>query len=354
MAVLYRMNALSRVYEQAFLEGGIPYRVVRGTAFYERKEIKDVLAFLRLAVNPWDRLSLFRVGNMPPRGLGKKRLESLAEVLGKTGEGDGVSLWKRLEETGLGLRGKADEGVRALARHMRNLGERKNAVDEAIRYVMDDLEYAAFLRETEPENWEEREENVFELLSVIPSEGTLEEFLGEVALFTDLDRREDGSEDAVNLLTLHAAKGLEFPVVLLADTAKRFNLTDTKRPLLMHAALGVGMKRTDFDRRAAYTTLPRMAVARKLSGETAAEELRVLYVAMTRARERLIVVATFRDARRELYEGQTRAAESWLRQQSSHNYSGSAFEALVRNFRTKQIQSIQDYLNETKQSILEG
>jgi len=253
VAVLYRMNALSRVYEQAFLEGGIPYRVVRGTAFYERKEIKDVLAFLRLAVNPRDRLSLFRVGNIPPRGLGKKGLESLAEILEKTREGDDAFLWERLEETGAGLRGKAGEGVRTLARHMRNLGERKNAVGEAIRYVMDDLEYAAFLRETEPENWEEREENVFELLSVIPSEGTLEEFLGEVALFTDLDRREDGSEDAVNLLTLHAAKGLEFPVVFL-----------------------VGMEEGIFPH------------ARCIEEENGIEEERRLcYVGMTRAEERL-------------------------------------------------------------------
>jgi DNA helicase-2/ATP-dependent DNA helicase PcrA len=104
------MNALSRVYEQAFLEGGIPYRVVRGTAFYERKEIKDVLAFLRLAVNPRDRLSLFRVGNIPPRGLGKKGLESLAETLGKTREGDDAFLWERLEETGAGMRGKPARG----------------------------------------------------------------------------------------------------------------------------------------------------------------------------------------------------------------------------------------------------
>ncbi len=111
---------------------------------------------------------------------------------------------------------------------------------------------------------------------------------------------EASSGDAVKIMSIHKSKGLEFPVVVLADTAKQFNRTDTKKPLLMHAHFGVGLKRTDLQRRITYTTLPRMAVAKKLADELAAEELRVLYVAMTRAREKLILVSTFKDARREL------------------------------------------------------
>lgn len=114
------------------------------------------------------------------------------------------------------------------------------------------------------------------------------------------DTAETVSSDAVNIMSIHKSKGLEFPVVILADTSKRFNLKDTTKQLLIHAGLGVGMKRTDFVRRIEYPTLARLAVSKALTRETLSEELRVLYVALTRAREKLIVVATFPDAAREL------------------------------------------------------
>lgn len=108
------------------------------------------------------------------------------------------------------------------------------------------------------------------------------------------------SGDAVKIMSIHKSKGLEFPVVILADTTKRFNNKDVTKPLLIHAQLGVGAKRTDLTRRIEYTTLARMAVSKKLTQEMMAEELRVLYVAMTRAREKLIIVSTFSDAGKEL------------------------------------------------------
>jgi ATP-dependent helicase/nuclease subunit A len=114
------------------------------------------------------------------------------------------------------------------------------------------------------------------------------------------DAGETLSAGAVNIMSIHKSKGLEFPVVILADTAKRFNLKDAAKPLLIHAGLGVGMKRAELTRRIEYPTLPRLAVAKALTRETLSEELRVLYVALTRAREKLIIVATLPDAGREL------------------------------------------------------
>lgn len=111
---------------------------------------------------------------------------------------------------------------------------------------------------------------------------------------------ETSTGDAVKIMSIHKSKGLEFPVVILADTTKRFNNQDATKPLLIHAQLGVGAKRTDLTRRIEYPTLARMAVSKKLTQEMMAEELRVLYVAMTRAREKLIIVSTFSDAGKEL------------------------------------------------------
>jgi ATP-dependent helicase/nuclease subunit A len=106
--------------------------------------------------------------------------------------------------------------------------------------------------------------------------------------------------DAVRIMSIHKSKGLEFPVVILADTTKRFNRKDTAAPLLIHPELGVGAKRADLERRIEYPTLARLAVAKKLTLEMLSEELRVLYVAMTRAREKLIIVSTFADADKKL------------------------------------------------------
>ncbi|NMA25259.1 MAG: hypothetical protein GX936_06295 [Clostridiales bacterium] len=118
--------------------------------------------------------------------------------------------------------------------------------------------------------------------------------------FEPFEKKEAIPVDAVKIMSIHKSKGLEFPVVILADTAKRFNNRDASKHLLFHAQLGVGAKVTDLVRRIEYPTLARMAVAGKLKREMTAEELRILYVAMTRAKEKLIIVASFTDAGREL------------------------------------------------------
>ena len=254
MAVLYRMNALSRGIEQALLEKGISYRVIRGLAFYERLEVKDVLSMLRLAVNPRDSISLARVANVPVRGVGKKSVELLSEQLQKTAGIDAADVWKEIAETGGGLKGKSGSGVKELAKNMLQILELSSDVHEAVRSVLYSQGYEEYLKANYTEDWEERVENVLEILSLVPEEGDIAQVLTEIPLFTDQDAGND-TEDRVNLLTLHAAKGLEFPVVFI-----------------------MGMEEGIFPS------------ARAVDGESdLSEERRLCYVGMTRAMERLFM-----------------------------------------------------------------
>lgn len=215
IAILYRINAMSRIYEQKLMENLVPYRVIRGTAFYERKEVKDVLSFMRLAANPLDRVSLMRAGNVPVRGLGKKSLEKLADTILSFPALPPSDIWRLVSEGKSGLASKAALGASELATHMAAILERSRDVGEIIAYILEDLGYAEFLREQESETWEDRVENVRELTSLVPSGGDLSEMLAEASLFTDLETTDMSDRNSVNLLTLHAAKGLEFPVIFL-------------------------------------------------------------------------------------------------------------------------------------------
>lgn len=254
MAVLYRMNALSRGIEQTLLEKGIPYRVIRGLAFYERLEVKDVLSMLRLAVNPRDSISLSRVANVPTRGVGKKSVEILSEQLQMTAGLDPAAVWSEITKTGGGLKGKSGNGAKELAKNMLEILGSTSNVHEAVRTVLYSQGYEDHLKANYPEDWEERVENVLEILSIVPEDGDIAQVLTEIPLFTDQDTHDD-LEDRVNLLTLHAAKGLEFPVVFIA-----------------------GMEEGIFPG------------ARAVEGESdLSEERRLCYVGMTRARERLFM-----------------------------------------------------------------
>ncbi len=254
MAVLYRINAMSRVYEQQFLERGVPYKIVRGTAFYDRKEVKDVLSYLRAALNPMDRASLTRIANVPARGLGKKGLEKIFAFFDSLpGDLAPEEYWKALGEDKKVLDGKAAQGGRSLARHMLALLSKENDLDELLFYILDAIGYEAVLRHDDPDGWEERMDNIRELRSVVPAGESLAEMLAEAALFTDLEKTDFGEKGTVNLLTLHAAKGLEFPVVFL-----------------------VGLEEAVFPH---FKSME--------SREEMEEERRLCYVGMTRAEERL-------------------------------------------------------------------
>ncbi|HLY35566.1 MAG TPA: UvrD-helicase domain-containing protein [Candidatus Limnocylindria bacterium] len=260
IAVTYRINAQSRVLEEAFMRFGIPYQLVGGTRFYERREVKDALAYVRLARNPADRVALERVVNVPARGIGEKTIEELRAWA----ESHGTILWAAVEAAGdnpnLATRSRiALAGFAALMRPLMDL-----ARVEPPSVVFDAALERSGLKDAIDDGTDEgsdRWANVIELRNhaaefdeIAPPEG-LARFLEEVALVSDQDTLED-RPDRVTLITLHAAKGLEFPVVFIVGL---------EEGLLPH-------------RRA-------LEDERELE-----EERRLAYVGMTRAKDRLYLL----------------------------------------------------------------
>lgn len=220
-AVLYRTNAQSRSLEDALRRENVPYRVIGGMSFYERKEIKDVLAYLRLLVNPNDAASIRRVINYPTRGIGDKTQERLIRFA----QEEGLSLWQAIErvEDIDTLSTRAQNAVGKfrflIAKHASKLGEM--SPDDLAQEL---IQEAGLLDELRKEHTQEnlrRWENVQELISAIAEyvgeneDASISTFLQDVALLTDQDNEFDDGE-RVTLMTLHAAKGLEFPVVFIA------------------------------------------------------------------------------------------------------------------------------------------
>lgn len=224
MAVLYRTNAQSRVFEEMLIKSGIAYTMVGGTKFYERKEIKDALAYLRLLYNPHDSLSLLRIINVPRRGIGDATLARLQEYANASGQSLFEVVTNAADVPGLASRfaNKLDELSELLFELM---GE---AADVPVKQLLDDVllktGYLEELQSSKDPQDESRVENLKEMLSVTEEfavkcerngeEPTLENFLADVALVADIDDAELG-EEAVTLMTLHSAKGLEFPNVFL-------------------------------------------------------------------------------------------------------------------------------------------
>lgn len=215
-AVLYRTNAQSRSIEEAFVRYNVPYRVVGGVRFYDRKEIKDVMAYLRLIFQPEDRVSFERVVNVPGRGLGAKSLQNFFAWQ----QTNGLSLAQALNQAGQcpDLTPKARQAMNELGDVVESL--RRVSQDASVAGLIDSLlrriGYLDYLDDGTAQG-EARQENVKELLSVAQEyqDLGLAGFLEEVALISDLDSA-DFDGDAVTLMTLHAAKGLEFPVVFMA------------------------------------------------------------------------------------------------------------------------------------------
>ena len=217
IALLYRQNAMSRLYEQKFLQAGVPYRIVRGLGFYDRMEVKDVLSILRFALNPFDFAALERVADFAIDGMGKKRCNDFEEWLSDLREksGDNPSeIWSLIAGGAWKVSGKIDVSIRNFASHMCALNEiAEKGIIRAVDYVLEDLAYEEYLHDKDPESFEDRLDNVQELKSVLPK-GNLAQSLAEAALYTDADTQDSGL-DSVCLSTLHAAKGLEYPVVFI-------------------------------------------------------------------------------------------------------------------------------------------
>ena len=220
IAVLYRTHSMSRGFEESFSKQDIPYRVIGGTRFYDRKEVKDLLCYMRLIQNPGDDISFRRVINEPKRGMGDKSLEKL-ELLANLTD---ASLFDVLENgEGLdALAGKAEVSARQFVNMIRRFSDERH--DRKISEIYDALlRESGYLQTLEAQNTVEaagRIENLMEFKSVIydfedqDPDGTYESFLEKIALLTDVDNL-DAGEDAVSLMTLHSAKGLEFSVVFM-------------------------------------------------------------------------------------------------------------------------------------------
>ena len=216
--VLYRMNSQSRAIEEILRREDIPYKIVGGLKFYERKEIKDIISYLRIIYNPNDNISLKRVINEPKRGIGKTSLDNVQEISEKTG----ISMYeviKNAEQYGLNrLKANADPFIQ-LVEEMRGKIE-ELSISELIKQTLNKSGYVRALQNENTVEAESRIQNLDEFLTVAiefeeqEAENTLADFLEGITLSSDIDGMED-TENSVTLMTLHSAKGLEFPVVFL-------------------------------------------------------------------------------------------------------------------------------------------
>ena len=211
-AVLYRTNAQSRVLEEAFMRFGIPYKIVGGVKFYLRKEIKDIIAYLRVIQNPHDSVSLLRIINTPARKIGPKAIETVQTEATRMD----VSFFTALEKQ---EDSKAMKSFTELIHHFRNLSE-EFAVAGLIKHVIAESGYRDMLIADQSPEGEARLQNIQELLSVADKYEALEPrislatFLEEISLVSDLDSLDD-EPNSVTLMTLHSAKGLEYPIVFM-------------------------------------------------------------------------------------------------------------------------------------------
>ena len=274
-AILYRMNAQSNALEYAFKRNGVPYQVVGGTKFFERAEIKDMLAYLAVINNPSDDLRLRRIINNPPRGIGNTTIERVQDLASE----QGVPMMAVLQHAGeyavlKSAAGKLERFAQLIAalREMADtmeLAEFYDAVCEQTSYVRTLQEKGDVESRGRLENVQELKSNIVSFLENDPEDATLSGFLNEIALYTDLDSAT--SDNCVTMMTMHSAKGLEFPCVYV-----------------------VGVEEGIF---------PGERV--RYNDEEVEEERRLCYVAMTRAKERLTMTCT----RQRMLFGRTSVSE---------------------------------------------
>lgn len=262
LALLYRTHAQSRVFEEALRFANLPYRVVGGLRFYDRAEVKDLLAYLRVIHNPDDDVSLLRVINTPARGIGKTTIERLLDSVTQKGG----SVWKALGEVEQDSAQTA-AAAKSLARFRELIGMLQGRASEGAgpadlaHAVLEHTGYAQFLKDEDSVEADARLENLQEVLGSMlefereAQEPTLSQFLELVTLQTDVDRKDD--TESITLMTVHAAKGLEFSVVVVAGLEEE--------------------------------TFPHRGVAPDDDPEDLEEERRLAYVAFTRAKQRLFL-----------------------------------------------------------------
>jgi DNA helicase-2/ATP-dependent DNA helicase PcrA len=283
-AILYRTNAQSRVFEEALRRNRIEYNIVGGFSFYERAEIKDVIAYLKLALNPFDDIALLRVINSPPRGLGKTSLDELAF----RARDFGVSMWETIAlitdekfDQKLNLTPRALDSLRKFKKLIENMAQKviettqtDKPVTDVVISAIEDTGYANMLRTENSDESEARLENLEELVNAAvdydkQEANGLRDFIDHAALTSDTDKFDRNA--AVTLMTVHAAKGLEFPVVFLVG------LEDGIFP---HSRSVNDPKELEEERRLAYVAVTRAekilyishAMRRRVYGEEMAAE----------------------------------------------------------------------------------
>jgi DNA helicase-2/ATP-dependent DNA helicase PcrA len=224
VAVFYRTNAQSRAFEEVFIRAGLPYKVVGGVRFYERREVRDLLAYLRLIANPGDEVSLRRILNTPRRGIGDRAEECVAGLASRDKTSFAAALTRPDDVPGLaGRSARAIEAFNDLIGGLRAMAEARCPVGDLADAVLDRTGYVADLQASSDLQDAGRIENLTELVSVAREydarfpDGTLADFLEQVSLVADADEIPEGEQHGgmVTLMTLHTAKGLEFPVVFL-------------------------------------------------------------------------------------------------------------------------------------------
>lgn len=292
MAILYRVNSLSRVLEEELVRRRLKYAVIGGMSFYERKEVKDILAYLRAARSTRDDVALQRIVNTPARGIGKVSLEKFQDEALAHGRTMGEHL--RRSDCTEGIRGKARKGLEHLREVLEKLEDRlSGGLADLVEQAIEASGYLSHLERSEPESWQEREQNLHELVAAaaeteeilgvalqqasqndVEKPDALTIFLERIALVSDIDS-EDQMRGKVSLMTLHAAKGLEFRKVVIAG------VEETLIPHSRHGEI-----------------------------EGIDEEKRLLYVGVTRAMEELLM--THASWRRRFQEREPRLPSSFL------------------------------------------
>lgn len=259
-AILYRMNTQSRVIEDIFLRQDIPYKVIGGLKFYERKEIKDVLSYLKLINNPKDDVSFRRIVNEPKRGIGTASIDKMASIA----ESNNISMYEVLKEADLyGLNAvynKSRDFVNIIDTLREKSKKEETKLSDIFASVLEKTKYIEILKQEKDEQSENRIDNLGEMLNIIiefekeEADASLRAFLEAISLTSDVDSLED-TENSVTMMTLHSSKGLEFPVVFL-----------------------VGMEEGIFP-----------GDKSKNNEEEIEEERRLCYVGITRAKEQVIL-----------------------------------------------------------------
>lgn len=267
-AVLYRTNAQSRAFEEVFMRQGLPYQIVGGTKFYDRKEIKDVMAYLKVLFNPLDTVSMLRIINVPKRSLGAASIAKVADYARENGLNFNEALCKVDEIASLSARTR--NSFKKFLALLDNLQQSEGSVRELMTKVIKDTGYLADLEKENTSEAEDRIDNLQEFLSVAEEfdqkedNGGLSGFLEQISLVSDLDSLGEG-ENGVVLMTLHSAKGLEYPVVFL-----------------------VGMEEGIFPHFRALNNEQEGQLNKEME-----EERRLCYVGITRAKEKLYLTSAF-------------------------------------------------------------